>query len=129
MYDLKDYLNSINYKKNNLMVEDGDEFWEKKYPAHVVNKCLWGFADTVLFANEMNGLHHMDKKLQYDFYLYGLPKKKRFSPWMKASKIENLELVKEYFGYSNEKARIAITILSEDQLGIMKKTLSKGGKK
>ena len=129
MYDLKDYLNSINYKKNNLMVEDGDEFWEKKYPAHVVNKCLWGFADTVLFANEMNGLHHMDKKLQYDFYLYGLPKKKRFSPWMKASKIENLDLVKEYFGYSNEKARIAITILSEDQLGIMKKTLSKGGKK
>ena len=129
MYDLKDYLNSINYKKNNLMVEDGDEFWEKKYPAHIVNKCLWGFADTVLFANEMNGLHHMDKKLQYDFYLYGLPKKKRFSPWMKASKIENLDLVKEYFGYSNEKARIAITILSEDQLGIMKKTLSKGGKK
>ena len=111
------------------MVEDGDEFWEKKYPAHIVNKCLWGFADTVLFANEMNGLHHMDKKLQYDFYLYGLPKKKRFSPWMKASKIENLDLVKEYFGYSNEKARIAITILSEDQLGIMKKTLSKGGKK
>mgnify|MGYP000153211767 CR=1 FL=1 len=98
MYDLKDYLNSINYKKNNLMVEDGDEFWEKKYPAHIVNKCLWGFADTVLFANEMNGLHHMDKKLQYDFYLYGLPKKKRFSPWMKASKIENLDLVKEYFG-------------------------------
>ena len=129
MYDLKDYLNSINYKKNNLMVEDGDEFWEKKYPAHVVNKCLWGFADTILFANEMNGFHHMDKKLQYDFYLYGLSKKTRFSPWMRASEIENLELVKEYFGYSNEKARIALTILSEDQLEIMKKTLSKGGKK
>ena len=93
MYDLKDYLNSVNYKKNNLMVEDGDEFWEKKYPTFIVNKCVSGFADTVLFANEMNGFHHMDKKLQYDFYLHGLPKKKRFSPWMKAHKIKNLDLV------------------------------------
>ena len=129
MYDLKDYLNSVNYKKNNLMVEDGDEFWEKKYPTFIVNKCLSVFADTVLFANEMNGFHHMDKKLQYDFYLHGLPKKKRFSPWMKAHKIKNLDLVKEYFGYSNEKARIALTILNEDQLEMMQKALSKGGKK
>ena len=67
MYDLKDYLNSVNYKKNNLMVEDADELWEKKYPTFIVNKCVSGFADTFLFANEMNGFHHMEKKLQYDF--------------------------------------------------------------
>ena len=111
------------------MVEDGDEFWEKKYPAFIINKCLSGISDAVLYANEMNRLHWLDKKLQYDFYLHGLPKKKRFSPWMKAHKIKNLDLVKEYFGYSNEKARIALTILNEDQLEMMQKALSKGGKK
>ena len=73
------------------MVEEGDEFWEKRYPAFIVNKCLSGLADAVLFANEMNCLHWLDNKLQYDFYLHGLPKKKRFAKWMRASKLKDLD--------------------------------------
>ena len=129
MYELKDYLNSINTNKTNLMVEDGDEFWEKKYPGFIINKCLSGISDAVLYANEMNRLHWLDKKLQYDFLLYGLSKKKRFAPWMKAKKIKNIDIVKEYFGYSNEKAKVALDILSEKDINYIKGVLSRGGKK
>ena len=106
-----------------------DEMWEKKYPAFIVNKCLAPFPDTIGLVNEINIHHHLDNKLQFDFLLNSIRPRKRYTPWMKASKITNLEYVKEYFGYSNEKARIALTILNEDQLEMMQKALSKGGKK
>jgi len=128
MYELKDYLNSVNYQKKTLMEEEGDEFWEKRYPAYIVNKCLSGLADAVLYANEMNRLHHMDNKLQYDFYLHGLPKKKRFAKWMRASKLKDLDLIKEHFGYSNEKAKVALEILSKEQVEDIRKIRSHGGR-
>ena len=127
MYELKEYLNSINYQKNNLMETD-DNMWEKKYPAYVVNKCLAPFGDTIMLVNEMNRLHHLDNKLQYDFLLNSVRRQNRYAPWMKASKTKNLEYVKEFFGYNNEKARSALNILNDEQIAYIKTKLNKGGK-
>jgi len=131
MYELKEYLYSINLSKDNLMDGD-DEVWEKKYPAFIVNKCLAPCDTdlrTVMLVNEMNQRHHLDNKLQYDFLLNSLRRMKRYSPWMKANKSKNLEYVKEYFGYNNEKAKQALDILSDDDLAMIKKKLNKGGRK
>ena len=127
MYELKDYLNAINYTKEALM-DTEDEIWEKKYPPFIVNKALSGFPDTIMYANEMNQNHHLDKKLQFDFLLNSIRKRKRFTPWLKAKKVSNLEYVKEFYGYSNEKAKSALTILTKEQIKTIKNSLFKGGK-
>ena len=127
MYELKEYLKSINTSKENLMDKD-DPLYEKKYPAFIINKCLAPFNDTIMLVNEMNINNHLDNKLQYDFLLNSLRKQNRFATWMKASKSKNLEYVKEYFGYNNEKARSALNILNDEQLALIKKKLNKGGK-
>ena len=126
-YELKHYLNAINYEKKNLMDTD-DEMWEKKYPPYVVNRCLAPFTDTIMLVNEMNKLHHLDKKLQFDFLLNSVRTRKRFAPWLKEEKIDNLECVKEYYGYSNEKAKSALKILNDEQIKTIKDSLNKGGK-
>ncbi len=127
MYDLRDYLNAINHKKDDLM--DGEDlFWEKKYPSYIVNKALSSFPECLLYANEMNKMHHLDKKLQFQFFLNSIRPKKRFSKWLRSSKIKNLECVKEYYGYSNEKAKQALEILNNDQLEEIKTIISRGGK-
>ena len=126
-YELKDYLNAINYTKEPLM-DSEDEDWEKKYPSYIVNKCLFPFPDTILLVNEMNRLHHLDKKLQFDFLLNSLRPRKRYTPWMKAKKLQDLEYVKEYYGYSNEKARAALELLDEKQISAIKSKLYKGGR-
>ena len=127
MYELKEYLNSINYGKNNLM-DSGDVMYEKKYQAYVVNKCLAPFNDTIMLVNEMNRNHHLDKKLQYDFLLNSLRTRKRFAPWMRSNKSKNLEYVKEYYGYNNEKGKSALNILNDEQIKQIKEKLNKGGK-
>ena len=127
MYELKDYLNSINYTKEPLM-DSEDEQWEKKYPAFIVNKCLAPFQDTILLVNEINQHHHLDKKLQFDFLINSLRPRKRFTPWMKAKKLKNLEYVKEFYGYNNEKAKVALTILNDEQIATIKQKIDKGGK-
>ena len=128
MYELKEYLNTINISKENLM--DGDDpLYEKKYPAYIINKCLAPFNDTIMLVNEMNKHCHLDNKLQYDFLLNSLKKQKRFASWMKASKERNLQYVKEYFGYNNEKARAVLNILTDEQIATIKTKLNKGGKK
>ena len=126
-YELKDYLNAINHEKKNLMDTD-DEMWEKKYPAFIVNKCIAPFPDTIHLVNEMNLHNHLDKKLQFDFLLNSIRTRKRFTPWMKASKQKNLEYVKEYYSYNNEKARSALKILSDEQIKAIKDSLDKGGR-
>jgi hypothetical protein len=80
-----------------------------------------------MFANEMNMNHHLDKNLQYSFYLNSLRKKKRFSPWLRKENIKDLECVKQYYGYSNEKAFQALKILSKQQIDFIKKRLETGG--
>ena len=127
MYELKDYLNAINHQKIDLMDSD-DEFWEKKYPAFIVNKALSSFPDCILFVNEMNKMHHLDKQLQFQFFLNSIGLKKRFSKWLRSYKIKNLEYVKEYYGYNNEKARQALDILNDEQLERIKRTIDRGGK-
>ena len=127
MYELKDYLNAINHTKENLM-DSEDEQWEKKYPPYIVNKCLSPFQDTILLVNEINQYPNIDKKLQFDFLINSLRPRKRFTPWLKAKKLENIEYVKEFYGYNNEKAKVALTILNDDQIATIKQKLNKGGK-
>ena len=126
-YELKDYLNAINHEKTNLMDTD-DEMWEKKYPPFNINKCLAPFPDTIMLVNEMNVHNHLDHKLQFDFFLNSIRSRKRYTPWMKANKVTNLEYVKEYYGYSNEKAKDALNILTEEQIELIKISLLKGGR-
>ena len=127
MYELKDYTNAINYTKEPLL-DNEDEEWTKKYPPFIVNKCLAPFPDTILLVNEINQLHHLDKKLQFDFLLNSLRTRKRYAPWLKAKKLKNLEYVKEYYGYNNEKAKLALDLLNDEQISAIKRKLYKGGK-
>ena len=126
-YELKDYLKAINQTKEPLL-DTEDEQWEKKYPSFIINKCIAPFPDTVMLVNEINQLHHLDKKLQFDFLINSLRPRKRYTPWMKAKKLENLEYVKEYYGYNNEKARNALNILNDEQISAIKTKLNKGGR-
>ena len=127
-YELKEYLKSINLTKQNLM-DSEDKVWERRYPSFIINKCLAPFNDTILLVNEMNHHNHLDNKMQYDFLLNSLRREKRYAPWMKASKSKNLEYVKEYFGYNNEKARSALNVLNDKQIAYIKSKLNKGGRK
>ena len=127
MHELKDWLNSINFSKNNLM--DEDPSIKKEYPPYIINRCLSGHLDCVMFANEMNKYHHLDKDMQYSFYLNSLRKKKRFSPWIRKDKVTDLECVKKYYGYSNEKASQALKILTKEQINFIKQRLDTGGAK
>jgi hypothetical protein len=127
MYELKDYLNAINHTKEKLM-DTEDEEWERKYPPFIVNKCLAPFPDTILLLNEINQYPSIDKKLQFDFLINSLRPRKRYTPWVKAKKLEDIEYVKEFYGYNNEKAKVALTILNNDQIATIKQKLNKGGK-
>jgi hypothetical protein len=126
-YELKDYLNAINHEKTNLMDTD-DEMWEKKYPPFIINKCLAPFPDTIFLVNEMNLNNHIDKKLQFDFLLNSIRTRKRYTPWLKASKQKDIEYGKEYYCYNNEKAKSALKILNDEQIKTIKDSLNKGGR-
>tara|TARA_Y100000401_G_scaffold103705_1_gene94922 strand:- start:417 stop:815 length:399 start_codon:yes stop_codon:yes gene_type:complete len=126
-YELKDYLNAINTTKENVM-DTEDEMWEKKYPPFIVNKCVAPFTDTLILVNEINRLHHLDKRLQFDYLLNSIRPRKRFTPWVKAKKLKNLEYVKEFYGYNNEKAKVALELLDEKQISAIKERLNKGGR-
>jgi len=121
-----DYLNSINLTKQDIMVDD---ICEKAYNSFMINRGLSYFPDTVILANEMNRHHQIDNKLQYHFLINMVRKRKRFSKWAKAQKESDIDAVKEYYGYSNEKARQALTLLSPDQITIIKNKVSKGGRR
>ena len=128
MYELKEYLNSINFTKKDLMKSE-DKEWIKKYPAFIINKILSGFQDTIMLVNEVNRNHFLDKDMQYSFLLNSIRSKKRFSPFLRASKLKDIECVKEYYGYSNDKAKSALDILTKEQLKLIKEKLFKGGTK
>ena len=126
-YELKEYLNAINFTKKNLM-DSEDKLWIKKYPAFIINKILSGFQDCIMLVNEMNRNHFMDKDMQFHFLINSIRARKRFSPFMRASKLKDLDVVKEYYGYSNEKAKSALNILNDEQIKTIKDSLKKGGK-
>jgi hypothetical protein len=119
-----DFLNSINYSKEKLIVDDWSE---KQYNAYVINKGLSFSPDTVIQANEMNSRPHLDKLLQYSFLINIIRPKKRFNKWIKSEKIEAIEIVKDYYGYSTEKARQVVSILTIDHIDTLKQKLQKGG--
>lgn len=121
-----DYLNSINYSKENIMHDNLDE---KAYNSFMVNRGLSYFNDTVIYANEMNRYAHIDSKLQYDFLRTLIRKRKRFSKWTKEDKNSDIDLIKEYYGYSKEKAFQVLPLLSKEQLAFISKKLSRGGRK
>lgn len=126
-YELKDWLNSINQTKKNIIENDPKS--EKEYSPYIINRCFSGYIDCIMYANEMNKYHFLPKKLQYDFYINIIRKKKRFSPWLKQEKIKDLEVVKSYYSYSNEKAKQALEILTKEQLDFIKSKFETGGKK
>ena len=121
--DLKDWLNSINFTKEDLSEDI------REYPPYIVNRWLSGHLDCIMFANEMNKYPNLDKDMQYTFYLNTLRKKKRFSPWLRKEKVKDLQCVKQYYGYSYEKASRALKILSNQQLDYIKQRLDTGGMK
>jgi len=126
MTELKDWLNSINQTKKNLI--DEDPSLEKEYNPYIVNRIYSGHLDSIMFANEMNKYSFLSKKIQYDFYLNSLRSKKRFSPWLRKDKIKDLDYVKRYYGYSNEKAQQALKILTKEQLNFIRLKFETGGK-
>ena len=121
-----DFLNSINTTKEDIMIDD---IVEKQYNPFMVNRGLSYFNDTVLMANEMNLNAHLDNRLQFDFFINIVRKKKRFSKWMKPETFSDVEVVKGYYGYSNEKARQALSLLTKEQIQLLKKKVYKGGRK
>ena len=122
--ELKDWLNSIYFSKKNLLEEIDNP---NQYPAFIVNRMLSGNIDTALFASELNERFTMDKDMQYKFLLYAVPKRKRFSNYLKKNSLEDLELVKSYYGYNTEKALDALRLLSKEQLNYIREELNTGG--
>ena len=125
--ELKDWMNSINKTKQNLI--DEDPSLEKEYPPYIINRCLSGSIDSIMFANEMNQYYFLPKKMQYDFFINSLRKRNRFNPWTQKDKIKDLDYVKRYYGYSNEKAKQALKILTKEQLTFIKSKFETGGTK
>jgi len=120
-----DYVNSILQNKKNLIV---DELTEKEYQPFLVNRTLSYHKDCILYANEMNRRHLTDKKLQYDFLLNTIRSQKRpFAKWVKAEKSEDLECIKQIFGLSDQKAREARRLLSDEQIQKLKEQTDTGG--
>jgi hypothetical protein len=119
-----DFVNAIHYTKESLIVDDWSE---KQYNSFIVNKSLSFGADTVIPANEMNSRPHVERRLQFDFLINTIRPRKRFNKWLKAEKIEDLEVVKEYYHYNTEKAIQALKILSPEQLNTIKERLNTGG--
>ena len=120
-----DLINSITLKKNIVM----DSNAEAVYNPFLTNRALSQFIDCILLANEMNQRHHVDNKLQYDYLINRIRPRKRFKKWDKKQDNENIEIIKEYYSCNNDKARVTLSLLSEQQLDIIKKKLNKGGVK
>lgn len=125
MADLfKELIPSILQTKEYALLTEQDE---KSYSSFMVNRALSFHRDTVLFANEMNKYNNLDNKLKYDFLINIIRAKKRpYSKWHKKAQSRDLNVVKEYYGYSDAKAEEALKILSDDQIAAMKKQLYKG---
>jgi len=121
-----EYLNSINYTKKDVMVDD---IAEKEYNSFMVNRSLSYFPDTVFAANEMNTHHQLDSRLQFDFLINIIRKRKRFSKWDKKKIEGDVEVIKEYYGYSDSKAHEVLSLLTPDQLIILQNKVNKGGRK
>jgi hypothetical protein len=127
MAKLGDFLKSVNQSKINIM--DKDSLTEGEYLPFVMNRTLSYFLDTVMYANEINTKSHVDNKLQFDFLLNTIRANKRFSRWLKPEENKDVDAIKEYYGYSNQKAREVLDIFPGSQLSLIHEHLNKGGLK
>jgi hypothetical protein len=123
--DLGHWLTSINFSKENLIEEIPENI--SSYTPYVINKCVAGHLDTILFANELNQYPYISKDMQYAFYLHSLRKKKRYTPWVKKEDAENLAAIKEYYGYNDKRALEALRLLNREEINFIKQRLNKGG--
>ena len=119
-----DFIKAINESKD---IMKNDPLAEKDYIPFLVNRGLSFFQDTILQVNEMNRNHFLDNKLQFDFLINNIRSRKRWSKWLKPDKIDNLEIVKIYFGFGNEKAKDALEVLTDENIEEIKSKLSEGG--
>ena len=119
-----DFIKAINDSKD---VMKDNSLAEKDYIPFLINRGLSFFQDTVIQVNEMNRLHFLDNKLQFDYLLNNIRPRKRWSKWLKPDKIDNLELVKTYFGFGNEKAKEALDVLTNEDIVDIKSKLAEGG--
>ena len=124
---LRQWLNSVTFTKQNLIEEEGMEI--RTYVPYLMNRILSGHLDCIMYVNELNKYSFLDKDMQYSFYLNTLRKKKRFSPWLRKDKVTDLEIIKQYYGYSNEKASNALKILTPEQITFIIQRLETGGSK
>ena len=122
-----EFINDINFGKKNLFKDDDKNIIERDYNSFIINRGLSYFVDTVLYANEMNLRHESSKRMQNDYLLYSIRKKKRFSKWAKSEKLERIETIKQYFNYSNQKAKDASDIISDNQYNEIKQAFEQGG--
>ena len=120
-----DLINSITYKKDIVMNNSN----EGSYNPFITNRSLSQFIDCILLANEMNQRHHIDNKLQYDYLINRIRTRKRFKKWDKKQDNENIQLIKDYYSCNNDKARVTLSLLSEQHLNIIRQKLNKGGVK
>ena len=120
-----DFINSITYKKDIVMNSSN----EGSYNPFITNRSLSQFIDCILLANEMNQRHHIDNKLQYDYLINRIRPRKRFKKWDKKQDNENIQLIKDYYSCNNDKARVTLSLLSEQHLNIIRQKLNKGGVK
>ena len=121
-----DYLKAINDTKDDIMI--GEEA-EKSYNSFMVNRGLSYFYDTAVLANVMNQYHHVGKKLQFHFFINTIRKRKRFSKWNKPETHSDIEVIKEYYGYNNTRAREVLSLLSPERIKIIKEKVSRGGRR
>lgn len=126
-YGLTDYLNAINVSKEPLM-DESEGYAKQSYPPFVVTRCLSYFPDTLFVVNEMNTRPHTDSKMHFDFLRHAVRPRKRFSKWLKREEDERIAALVEYYGISSRKAREALRILTEEEIGEIVKATFKGGK-
>ena len=123
----KFFLGSINITKENVLLDDSNGKIEEAYNPFIINKTLSYFPDTIMQSNTMNQYFELDKKLQYEFLLNSIRKKKRFSKWIRSNIEENVDTVKQYYKVGNEKAVEILSLLNDEQISIIKSELSEGG--
>ena len=119
-----DFINAISHTKIDLMDQENAE---SQYKPYVINKGLSFYPDTVIQANEMNSRPHLDRKMQFNFLINIIRSKKRYSKWLKPEKLDTLEVIQEYYGYSKEKTRQVLPLFSNEQIDYLKRRIKKGG--
>jgi hypothetical protein len=102
---------------------------EKDYVSFMVNRNFSLFVDTVMLANEMNKIHTIPKKWQYDFYRLAVqPKKKRFAKWHKPEKDETVELIMNTYKVNRQRAKSIYNLLNEESINTLRTLTNCGGK-